>query len=83
MTVLTKVNYSLAYTVVYLAHCMYGTSSVVMRALRAGRRGGGLCGELGERLGRELLGVLGTHLVKIRVRIWIWVWVWDRVQATV
>ena len=48
---------------------MYGTSSVVMRALRAGRRGGGLCGELGERLGRELLGVLGTHLMKILVRL--------------
>ena len=47
-----------------------------MRALRTGRRGGGLCGELGERLCRELLGVLGTHLVKIRVRVWVWVWVW-------
>ena len=56
-----------------------------MSALRAGRRGAGLCGELGERLGRELLGVLGTHLVKIRVRIWVWVWVWVwvRVRATV
>ena len=30
-----------------------------------------MCGELSERLGRELLGVLGTHLVKIRVRIWV------------
>ena len=43
-----------------------------------------MCGELSERLGRELLGVLGTHLVKIRVRIWVWVWVWFwiRVRAT-
>ena len=52
-----------------------------MSALRAGRRGAGLCGELGERLCRELLGVLGTHLVKIRVRVWVWVRV--RVRATV
>ena len=34
-------------------------------------------------MGRELLGVLGTHLVKIRVRVRVWALVGVRVRAPV